>query len=153
MVSRRSFTISFIVRLMRVGRIYQSAYRTRNRFPIDCTRISNDSEEFNIDFWEWYYIQPHYHYHLRDDPNPCVIVRDGKETMEPNYRKGERYDLSPSSIALQEKWYREDTQKYGRNPTFEMMFNSVKKDEWWDLESCIDPNMWTLGAIEWQIQF
>lgn len=110
-------------------------------------------KKFNIDFWEWYHIQPHYHYHLRDDPNPCVIVCDGKETIEPNYRKGERYELSPRSIALQEKWYREDTQNYGRNPTFEMMFKSVKKDEWWHLESCIDPNTWTLGAIEWQIQF
>ena len=34
-----------------------------------------------------------------------------------------------------------------------MMFKSWKKDEWWVLESCIDPNMWTLNAIEWQIQF
>lgn len=109
--------------------------------------------KFNIDFWEWYHIQPHYHYHLRDDPNPCVVVRDGEETMEPNYRKGERYDLSPNSIALQEKCYREDTQEYGRNPTSEMLFKSVEKDGWWDLDSCIDPNMWTLSAIEWQIQF
>ena len=69
-------------------------------------------KKFNIDFWEWYHIQPHYHYHLRDDPNPCVLFNDGKETMEPNYRKGERYELSPSSIALQEKsGYRQDTQK------------------------------------------
>ena len=29
-------------------------------------------KKFNIDFWEWYYIQPHYHYHLHDTTFPVV---------------------------------------------------------------------------------
>ncbi len=110
-------------------------------------------KKFNIDFWKWYHIQPHYHYHLHDDKNPCVIIRNGKESLEPNYRKGERYDLDASTIKLNLKWYHKDTQEYGRNPTFEMLFNSVQKGEWWDLDSCLDPNMWCMSSGGWQTQF
>lgn len=111
-------------------------------------------KKFNIDFWKWYHIHPHYHYHLHDDKNPCVIIRNGKETLEPNYRKGERYELGASTIALNLKWYHKDTQEYGRNLTFEVLFNSVKKKgEWWDLDSCLDPNIWCMGSGGWQTQF
>ena len=133
------------------------------QFLLTCHVFLIIQKKFNIDFWKWYHINPHFSYHIHPDPNPYVYVR-GVPHYQPSWEVGDRYDKPAWSIKSDLKYYHQAINEYGGNPTFEMIFQPVqphnpnehdfKQDTpYWNMYTIFDPNLWVSSSREWRVQY
>ena len=133
------------------------------QFLLTCHVFLIIQKKFNIDFWKWNYISPHFSYHIHPDPNPYVYVH-GVPQYRPGWRVGDRYDYPAWGIQSDLKYYHQAINEYGGNPTFEMIFHPVQPHNpnehdfnqdtpYWNMSTIFDPTVWTSCAWKWRVNY
>ena len=131
------------------------------QFLLTCHVFMIIQKKFNIDFWKWWHINPHFSYHIHPDPNSYVYIK-GVPHYQPSWKVGDRYDKPAWSIKSDLKYYHNAIEQYGGNPTFEMIFQVVEPHNKKDHIYGFDESHWTVNTIfdewqnsswEWRIQY